>query len=302
MFTQPLMATCWTTAGDAASDRTDLRSPLPLRDRVEAASRAGFSGFGLLSADLPEAERAYGMTGIRSIFADNGITHVELEGLPHWWGASGAERAASEETRRLLLRAAEALGARHIKVGPDGSGLPWDLGRWAAAFGQLAGEAAGCGARLGIEFLPWMNVATVHDGLRLVEEAGHEGGGVIIDSWHTERAGTPASELAAIPVERIVGVELDDADARMIGTMFEDTVHRRRYCGEGDLDLVGIISALHGAGWRGPWGIEILSVEHRALDVATASAKAFDTGYEVLSRVLDRPGASGTRAARGAGS
>ena len=53
-----LLATCWSRAGDAASDRADLRSPLSLRERVEAASAAGFRGFGLLSADLRAAEEA----------------------------------------------------------------------------------------------------------------------------------------------------------------------------------------------------------------------------------------------------
>jgi len=56
-----LLATCWSSAGDAASDRADLRSPLNLRERIEAASAAGFRGFGLLSADLPAAEREYGL-------------------------------------------------------------------------------------------------------------------------------------------------------------------------------------------------------------------------------------------------
>ena len=56
-----LLATCWSSAGDAASDRADLRSPLNLRERIEAASAAGFRGFGLLSADLPAAEQEYGL-------------------------------------------------------------------------------------------------------------------------------------------------------------------------------------------------------------------------------------------------
>jgi sugar phosphate isomerase/epimerase len=107
---EPLMATCWTTAGDAAPDRSDLRSPIPLRERIEAAARAGFQGFGLLSDDLPDAERAYGLPGIRSILADNGITHLELEGIPDWWAPDGR----SDEIRRRLLRAAALLGARHI--------------------------------------------------------------------------------------------------------------------------------------------------------------------------------------------
>src|SRR5690349_14359558 len=76
-----LLATCWSSAGDAASDRADLRSPLSLRERIEAASAAGFRGFGLLSADLPAAEREYGLSGIRAMLDDNGMTDLELEGI-----------------------------------------------------------------------------------------------------------------------------------------------------------------------------------------------------------------------------
>src|SRR5918999_91366 len=80
-----LLATCWTSAGDAASDRTDLRSPLTLRERIEVASAAGFRGFGLLSADLPAAEQEYGLSGIRALLDDNGMVDLELEGIPYWW-------------------------------------------------------------------------------------------------------------------------------------------------------------------------------------------------------------------------
>src|SRR5437660_12777204 len=93
-----LLATCWSSAGDAASDRPDLRSPVPLRERIEAASAAGFRGFGLMSADLPEAERTYGMAGIRSMLDANGMVHLELEGIPHWW-TKGPERAESDNIR-----------------------------------------------------------------------------------------------------------------------------------------------------------------------------------------------------------
>ena len=87
-----LLATCWTSAGDAASDRPDLRSPLPLRERIEAASAAGFRGFGLLSDDLPAAVAEYGLTGIRAMLADNGMVHLELEGIPYLVGRRAAAR------------------------------------------------------------------------------------------------------------------------------------------------------------------------------------------------------------------
>lgn len=283
-----LMATCWTSAGDAASDRADLRSPLLLRQRVEAASAAGFSGFGLLSEDLPAAVAAYGLPGIRAILADNGIVHLELESIPFWWD-DGPHRAETDRVRRSVLEAAEVLGPRHIKVTPDGDDGPWDPARWAARFGELAAQAQGVGARLGIEFFPWSNIKTLHDGLRLVAEAGHEAAGVIIDTWHVARAGTPVADLASVPLTRIIGVELDDADQRVVGTLFEDTVHRRRYCGEGSLDLTGMIGALRTAGWTGPWGVEILSDDHRSQPVAQALDRAAKTARQVLDRATGTP-------------
>ncbi len=280
---QELMATCWSSAGDAASDRADLRSPLPLRERIEAASATGFTGFGLLSDDLPAAVAEYGLPGIRAMLADNGIVHLELEGIPYWWD-DGEHRAASDQVRHRLLDAAEALGAWHLKVTPDGEDGPWDPATWAARFAELAAQADGVGARLGIEFFPWSNIKTLHDGLRLVADAGHEAGGVVIDTWHIARAHTPVSDLAAVPLERIVGVELNDADAQVVGTLFEDTVHRRRYCGEGSFDLTGMIAALRTAGWTGPWGVEILSEEHRALPVEQALRRAAASAHNVLEQ------------------
>jgi sugar phosphate isomerase/epimerase len=91
-----LIATCWTTAGDAAPNRVDWRSPLSLRERIEAASAAGFRGFGVVYPDLAEAEREYGISGIRAMLHDNGLVHLELEGLPNWW----TERAVARGVRR----------------------------------------------------------------------------------------------------------------------------------------------------------------------------------------------------------
>jgi sugar phosphate isomerase/epimerase len=271
-----LLATCWTTAGDAAPTRSSWLSPVPLRARIEAASAAGFAGFGVLAVDLFVAEQEHGLSGIRTMLEDNGIVHLELEGLPDWW-SDGPERARSDELRRFLLTAAQALGARHIKVTPDTSGAPWEPEHWAAEFELLAQQSADAGARLGIEFLPWSNIPTAYDALRLVDSATHPAGGIVIDVWHVERAGTPPQQLSEIPLSRIVGVELNDANNDVVGTLFDDTVNRRRYCGQGDFNLADIIAALRQSGWAGPWGVEILSTEHRRLDVQQAAAQAATT-------------------------
>jgi sugar phosphate isomerase/epimerase len=85
-----------------------------------------------------------------------------------------------------------------------------------------------------------------------------------------------------VPGSRIVGVELNDADSQVVGTLFEDTVRRRRLCGEGSFDLPGIITALRETGWHGPWGVEILSETHRALPVREAASAAFRTAADAV--------------------
>jgi sugar phosphate isomerase/epimerase len=221
------------------------------------------------------------MGGIRSMLEDNGLIHLELELLTNWW-TDGQLRRDSDRVRRELLSAAEALGARHIKVGPDVADAPWNYDRWVSEFAALAAEAHNAGTKVGLEFLPWSNIKTVHDGLRLVQDAAHPAGGLIIDVWHTERAGTPAADLAAVPLRSIIGVELNDADAAVVGTLFEDTRDRRRLCGQGSFDLQGCIAALRSTGWAGPWGVEILSEEHRQLPVREAVRAASATAAEVL--------------------
>ncbi len=95
MPTDELMATCWTSAGDAASDRPDCAARCPCGKRVEGRFGGRLRGFGLLSDDLPGAVATYGLNGIRDLLADNGIVHLELEGIPWWWD-EGPHRAESD--------------------------------------------------------------------------------------------------------------------------------------------------------------------------------------------------------------
>ncbi len=57
----------------------------------------------------------------------------------------------------------------------------------------------------------------------------------------------------------VFGVELDDAAPDIVGTLFEDTVNNRMFCGEGCFDLTGLVELLRDLGFDGPWGVEILS-------------------------------------------
>ncbi|WP_244438697.1 apurinic/apyrimidinic endonuclease family protein [Mycolicibacterium septicum] len=97
------------------------------------------------------------------------------------------------------------------------------------------------------------------------------------------RAGTTISDLAgSLTPEMIFGVELDDAAGEVVGTLFEDTVHNRLLCGDGDFDLKGLVTVLRHLEFRGPWGVEILSDSFRSLPAREALGLAAKSALTVL--------------------
>lgn len=276
MIDTGLLISAWTSAGAALPLSADERSPLGFVERVRAAAAAGFTGFGLLHADLRPAVEQHGLEGMRSILADHGMQHLELEMLGDWF-ALGDPRAISDIVRRDLLAASEVLTPRQLKAGGDYTGKPWPIDRMAEEFASLCQQAFDVGTRVALEPMPFANIPDLHAGRRLVETSGHPAGGLLIDIWHVCRARTPYADVAALPNDLIFAVELDDADEEIVGTLLEDTLHQRRLCGEGSFDVAGFVSAIRSTGYDGPWGVEIISREHRDRSLPDQVQRAYDS-------------------------
>jgi len=269
-----LLATCWTHAGDARPGRGDGTSPLALRERIEATARAGWQGFGLGPADLERALATSSLAELRSMFEASGIEQVELEFLTDWW-TDGERRAASDAQRAMLFRAAEGLGARTIKVGGDRDGAPVDPDGFRTAFDALATEAGEWGTRVALEPMPMTNPSTTRAAAQVVRDVGNRHGGLCIDIWHARRSGATDQELReCVAIDQVFIVELEDAAAQVVGSLRDDSCDRRMLPGEGDLDTAGFVATMHELGWRGLWGVEMISEEHRALPVDEALARA----------------------------
>ena len=289
-----MIATCWTSAGDVAPMDADERSPVPIEERVRAVAAAGWDGIGLAQDDLREVRDTVGFAALRDLIAAAGISHTEVELLTDWW-TTGARRGRSDEVRTLLLDAAVALGANHIKVATTYGDGADDLTPFVEPLRELAAQAADRGTRIAIEGMPFSLIRSVPAAAELARLVGHPSCGVIVDSWHVFRAGTTLAELeAALTPEVLFGVEIDDADAAVQGSLFEDTIHNRRLCGEGVFDLVGLVEAMTRLGWSGGWGVEIISREHRALPVDEALARAISTARPVVQAGMAAARASGS--------
>jgi sugar phosphate isomerase/epimerase len=291
-----LIATCWVSAGDAAPGRPDETSPIPIQERINLVAQTGWSGIGLVHHDLLQARRTIGYPELGRLIREAGIDIIEVEFLNGWW-ATGAERAESDIQRAELFEAAKALGARHIKVGAGMTDDPLPLATLAGAFSDLADEAAESGIRLALEATPFSHLRTAQEAVKVVTHSDSPAAGLMIDIWHTHRSGLSHDDLwDVVPMERVFAVEIDDGYKDVVGTIFEDTINNRAYCGEGDFDTRTFIQRTLDAGYKGPWGVEIISAEHRSLPVAEGLKRAYETAMNSFpSNVRPRQAAS-TRA------
>lgn len=272
-----LIATCWTTAGDVRPDRPDNLGRFPLEERIEAAARAGYAGTGFWLGDLiawQESGRDY--AALRRRLSDAGQQLVELEFLTDWF-ASGERRERSDAARAELFRAADALGARHIKVMPPF--LPEDpVGDdLAGEFASLSAQAADHGLMIGLEMLPFSTLPNLGAALEMVAAADAPNGGLLIDIWHVMRSGGTMADVAKVPAPFIISAELCDAMTALQGDITEDTMRHRKLCGEGEFDVPAFIRAMAQAGYEGPYGVEILSDDFRQLPLSEAVQRSFDT-------------------------
>jgi sugar phosphate isomerase/epimerase len=274
-----LLASYWTICGRAEPHTDQEWSPFGLRERAEAAARAGFTGLGLWHADLLHLLERQRPADLRRILDDSGIRHLELEFLTDWFLPPGERRSASDRLRRTLLDSAAAMGARHVKVG-DFFDSPVGMPQLIEAFGELCREAASHGTRIVFELMPFSVIDSLEDALALVNGADQPNGGICIDLWHVVKLGIPYESVAAIPPHRLGSIEINDGflESPAGMTLHEETIGHRQFCGEGEFDVRGFVDRMLRAGYSGPWGIEVLNAAHRReLPLADVVERAYRT-------------------------
>jgi sugar phosphate isomerase/epimerase len=282
-----LVGLYWTVSGPVEVHKGREWSLFSWADRCAEARRVGFSGLGIWHADLQHVLETQSLEEMKGVFDDNGLRHLELEFLMDWFlDADDERRHASDATRELLLDAAGALNAHHIKVG-NIPGTPAELSRLTECFGELCAQAANrTDAKIVYEFMPFdANVRGVDAVVEVVGGAGTENGGVAIDTWHMSKLGIRPAELRRIPAEYLSWVELSDGRLGDMDDLVDETVNHRRLPGEGEFDLRAYVEVCQDMGYPGPWGVEVLSEELRNNPIDVIFRRAYETtaaqfGYE----------------------
>jgi sugar phosphate isomerase/epimerase len=237
-------------------------------DLLAAATAGGFGAVSMFPADY-RAARAAGLSDadMRAAAADRGVRVAVLDPyarwLPRWAPPAGArpehiELVATEEHE--LFAMAEALRVDSVSV-VEPFGAEYPLEELVESFAALCDRAAERGLRIQLEFVPFTGVRDLAAAWDVVRLADRPNGGLLVDVWHYFRGRPDAGLLARIPGERIHAVQVCDAAAEPVGTLARDSLRHRRLPGEGELDVVGLLSLLMGKPGLGAIGLEVFSEE-----------------------------------------
>ncbi|GAA1836188.1 TIM barrel protein [Agromyces salentinus] len=232
---------------------------------VDAAAAAGYRSVGVRMTKVTAQEPNYPlpydpalMRATKTHLAATGIEVLDIE----------LARFTSGDSPRDYLRFLEAgaeLGARHVITQlPDA-----DFARKTDRFAELCDLAAPLGLTIDLEFPSWTETPNLAEATRVLRAADKPNAGLLIDLLHFARSRSSVDDLRQLPPEWFHYAHVCDAPGE-IPTTTAGLIHTARFerlfPGEGEIDMLGILSAL-------PTGIPFALEIPRATLVAQVGAK-----------------------------
>jgi len=251
-------------------------------DRVAAAAAAGYAAIGMAGFDIAATKAAECRTehDLAQIAADSGVRVAEVETLNCAARLNDDHRAAAQ----TLFTSAANLQARHVNLVFGGSSeTSLDVDGAAEAFAELADLAADHGLLLALEFMPFMTVRTIDVACEIVERAGRDNGGLVVDTYHFFRGGSLLDDLARVPGKRITTLQLSDVPTAAPADLLIETRTARLLPGQGELPLTDFLRTVDATGADAPIGVEILSDALRAAPIGEAAASTAEATRAALA-------------------
>jgi sugar phosphate isomerase/epimerase len=221
---------------------------VPPPDLVRWAAEAGFDLIGALRLVRASDGSGFDLVGDVALrrataqaLADTGLGVLDVEVFRVRPGVSAAE------AEPLLAIGAE-LGARFLLTAVEDP----EPERRAEVVAQLCRLARGYGLRCLVEPMVFSALRTPADALALLEAAGADDAGVLVDTLHLARAGAAPADLDALGAARLPYVQLCDAasaepattDPAGLRRAVEEAVSHRLPPGEGVLPLADVLRRL----------------------------------------------------------
>ncbi|PMZ77279.1 sugar phosphate isomerase/epimerase family protein [Pseudomonas sp. FW305-70] len=252
-------------------------------DMVEVAARAGYSHVGLRLVPATPEEHHFALVTDQELrrqtlarLRDTGIGVLDVEILRL------KPETVVADFEKILAVGAE-FGASELLV----AGNDPDEQRLTQHFAELCDLAAAYGLHPNLEFMPWTDARNLQQATRIVENAGCENGGVLVDAFHFDRSGSRLEELVKVVPSRLRYAQLCDVAGPRPADMAEilrQARNERRFPGDGDCDLPGLLRGLPA---DIPLSLEIPTVQllEQGVSGLDRAQMALDKSRELLARL-----------------
>lgn len=208
-------------------------------ETVVAAAAGGFDSVGLWVEPATWTDAT--TRAVTREIAASGLSVIDVEVI---WIKPGP---LDPDHLRILDIGGEVGAAHALVVSSDP-----DHAATAAKLAALCDHAAPLGIGVALEFGLFTDVKTIGQASAILRSIDHPSSRLLVDSPHLDRSGGAAAEVAALPRAWLTYAQLCDAgpdrpapdDAAAI---IDEAVYHRLLCGEGVLDLDGMLAALPNA-------------------------------------------------------
>jgi len=243
-----------------------------LRQKMEAASAAGFTGVEIFENDLMLFNES--PAAVRRMAEDLNLEIIALQPFRDFECMPSQLRAKNFDRAKRKFDLMDELGTESLLICSNVSRhCIEDKQKAIEDLTDLAELAKSRGFNIGYEALAWGRwVRDYEEAWDIVKRADHPNLGIILDSFHIFARSKDLSTLAEIPGEKITLVQIADAPWLSMDSL-QWSRHFRCFPGQGQFPLVDFVSQIYRTGYRGYISHEIFNDEFRA---ASGRAMAVD--------------------------
>jgi len=245
-----------------------------LQTKIDAISRAGFSGIEIFENDLIAYPGS--LAELRQTLDEKSLRIEAYQPFRDFEGMPKTHRSQTFDRAERKFDLMGQIGADLLMVCSNVS--PLSLGgisRAAGDFCELGDRAAKRGIKIAFEALGWgKHINDYRDSWEVVREADHPSVGICLDTFHIFSRNTELNTILKIPGKKIFLVQVADAPKLSMDPLSWSR-HHRCFPGQGELDLDQFMKNLEETGYDSVLSLEIFNDQFRSSDTFRHANDAF---------------------------
>ncbi len=244
-----------------------------IRTDIRIAGETGYDGLEIVESKLLRyLDQGFTAEDLNLLFKAHGVRPVCINALKSIERIEPCERQALLAEAERLCAAAEVLSCPTVQLVPfcGLQGRPWPevLKLTARNIADIADIGKRHGVRFQLEPIAWSPIHSLSQSLLVLQEAGRDNVGMVIDFWHLWAGGeTTPDEVARLDGKMIYGVHFCDGVRHEPGTEWVEEALRGYLPGEGKIAIKEWVAAVRATGFDGVWSSELLSLKHWEWDL-----------------------------------